>query len=82
HESGHVTIASAAKPGEAGRHESGHVTIASAAKPGEAGRHESGHVSGRPVWGVGIASSITIASLRAVVSAVNRASRTVEAPTT
>ncbi|TVS77741.1 alpha-isopropylmalate synthase regulatory domain-containing protein, partial [Mycobacterium helveticum] len=63
-------------------HESGHVTIASAAKPGEAGRHESGHVSGRPVWGVGIASSITIASLRAVVSAVNRASRTVEAPTT
>jgi 2-isopropylmalate synthase len=27
------------------------------------------------VWGVGIASSITTASLRAVVSAVNRAAR-------
>jgi 2-isopropylmalate synthase len=27
------------------------------------------------VWGVGIAPSITTASLRAVVSAVNRASR-------
>ncbi len=34
-----VAIASAAKPGEAGRHQSG-VAIASAAKPGEAGRHQ------------------------------------------
>jgi 2-isopropylmalate synthase len=32
-------------------------------------------VSGRTVWGVGIAPSITTASLRAVVSAVNRAAR-------
>jgi len=32
-------------------------------------------VGGRTVWGVGIATSITTASLRAVVSAVNRASR-------
>ena len=32
-------------------------------------------VNGRTVWGVGIAPSITTASLRAVVSAVNRASR-------
>ena len=31
-------------------------------------------VSGKTVWGVGIATSITTASLRAVVSAVNRAS--------
>jgi len=32
-------------------------------------------VNGETVWGVGIASSITVASLRAVVSAVNRAHR-------
>ncbi|MYR07882.1 2-isopropylmalate synthase [Gordonia sp. SID5947] len=32
-------------------------------------------VNGETVWGVGIASSITTASLRAVVSAVNRASQ-------
>jgi 2-isopropylmalate synthase len=32
-------------------------------------------VAGRTVWGVGIAPSITTASLRAVVSAVNRAAR-------
>jgi 2-isopropylmalate synthase len=51
------------------------VTIASAARPGGAGRHPSGPVHGRTVWGVGIAPSITTASLRAVVSAVNRASR-------
>jgi 2-isopropylmalate synthase len=50
------------------------VTTASAAKPGEAGRHPDSR-SGRTVWGVGIAPSITTASLRAVVSAVNRASR-------
>jgi 2-isopropylmalate synthase len=49
------------------------VPIASAAKPGEAGRHEISER--RTVWGVGIAPSITTASLRAVVSAVNRAAR-------
>ena len=32
-------------------------------------------VNGETVWGVGVASSITTASLRAVVSAVNRAHR-------
>ena len=32
-------------------------------------------VNGQTIWGVGIATSITTASLRAVVSAVNRASR-------
>ncbi|TDH48061.1 2-isopropylmalate synthase [Mycobacterium eburneum] len=46
--------------------------IASAAEPGEAGRPDG---QGRTVWGVGIATSITTASLRAVVSAVNRAAR-------
>jgi 2-isopropylmalate synthase len=51
------------------------VTIASPAQPGEAGRHPSVPVGGRTVWGVGIAPSITTASLRAVVSAVNRAAR-------
>ena len=38
-------------------------------------------VNGETVWGVGVASSITTASLRAVVSAVNRAHR-VAAPVT
>ncbi|MDT5205206.1 MAG: 2-isopropylmalate synthase [Mycobacterium sp.] len=47
-------------------------TIASAARPGEAGRPI---VERKTVWGVGIAPSITTASLRAVVSAVNRATR-------
>ncbi len=46
--------------------------IASAAEPGEAGVP---HGQEKTVWGVGIASSITTASLRAVVSAVNRAAR-------
>lgn len=46
--------------------------IASAAEPGEAGRTQE---QSNVVWGVGIASSITTASLRAVVSAVNRAAR-------
>ncbi|HEX5255978.1 MAG TPA: CaiB/BaiF CoA-transferase family protein [Mycobacterium sp.] len=36
-----VAIASAAKPGAAGRHQTG-VAIASAAKPGAAGRHQTG----------------------------------------
>ncbi|MFE0748950.1 2-isopropylmalate synthase [Gordonia sp. NPDC058843] len=38
-------------------------------------------VNGETVWGVGIASSITTASLRAVVSAVNRAYRVNSTPT-
>ncbi|MFT4397738.1 2-isopropylmalate synthase [Gordonia lacunae] len=37
-------------------------------------------VNGETVWGVGIASSITTASLRAVVSAVNRAYRVISVP--
>jgi 2-isopropylmalate synthase len=48
-------------------------TIASAAQPGEAGRPADSER--RTIWGVGIAPSITTASLRAVVSAINRASR-------
>jgi 2-isopropylmalate synthase len=51
------------------------VTIGSAAQPGEAGRRPPSPVGGQTVWGVGIAPSITTASLRAVVSAVNRAAR-------
>jgi len=35
-----VAIASAAKPGAAGRHQSNPAAIASAAKPGAAGRHQ------------------------------------------
>jgi 2-isopropylmalate synthase len=50
------------------------VATASSAKPNEAGQHPE--IPGaRTVWGVGIAPSITSASLRAVVSAVNRAAR-------
>ncbi|GAB83711.1 2-isopropylmalate synthase [Gordonia rubripertincta] len=37
-------------------------------------------VNGETVWGVGVASSITTASLRAVVSAVNRAYRVTSTP--
>jgi 2-isopropylmalate synthase len=50
------------------------VRIAGPAKPGDAGPHSEGPIA-RTVWGVGIAPSITTASLRAVVSAVNRAAR-------
>jgi 2-isopropylmalate synthase len=46
--------------------------IARTAQPDEAGRP---NVERQTVWGVGIAPSITTASLRAVVSAVNRATR-------
>jgi 2-isopropylmalate synthase len=63
-----VTIARAAEPGEAGRH-AGSEPIARAAEPGADSQR------GSTVWGVGIAPSITTASLRAVVSAVNRAAR-------
>jgi 2-isopropylmalate synthase len=41
----------------------------------QAAAYVEASVAGRTVWGVGIAPSITTASLRAVVSAVNRASR-------
>ncbi|OBI93150.1 2-isopropylmalate synthase [Mycobacterium sp. 1245805.9] len=41
----------------------------------QAAAYVEASVGGRTVWGVGIAPSITTASLRAVVSAVNRASR-------
>jgi 2-isopropylmalate synthase len=50
------------------------VRIAGPAKLGDAGPHPAGPIA-RTVWGVGIAPSITTASLRAVVSAVNRAAR-------
>jgi 2-isopropylmalate synthase len=50
------------------------VRIANLAQPGDAGPHPAGPIA-RTVWGVGIAPSITTASLRAVVSAVNRAAR-------
>jgi 2-isopropylmalate synthase len=50
------------------------LTTASATKPEKVGRHPESE--GRhTVWGVGVAPSITTASLRAVVSAVNRAAR-------
>jgi len=41
----------------------------------QAAAYVEASVNGKTVWGVGIAPSITTASLRAVVSAVNRASR-------
>jgi 2-isopropylmalate synthase len=67
-----VATGSAAKPGEPGRHPTDIVATGSATETGEPGRHPE--IPGaRTVWGVGIASSITTASLRAVVSAVNRA---------
>jgi 2-isopropylmalate synthase len=68
-----VRIANLAQPGEAGPHAES-PRIANLAQPGEAGPHPAGPIA-RTVWGVGIAPSITTASLRAVVSAVNRAAR-------
>ncbi len=47
----------------------------SAGEEAQAAAYVEASVGGRTVWGVGIATSITTASLRAVVSAVNRASR-------
>ena len=41
----------------------------------QAAAYVEASVDGKTVWGVGIATSITTASLRAVVSAVNRAAR-------
>jgi 2-isopropylmalate synthase len=47
----------------------------SAGEEAQAAAYVEASVNGRTVWGVGIATSITTASLRAVVSAVNRAAR-------
>ncbi|MBO0681069.1 2-isopropylmalate synthase [Mycolicibacterium sp. S2-37] len=47
----------------------------SAGEEAQAAAYVEASVGGVTVWGVGIATSITTASLRAVVSAVNRASR-------
>ncbi|MBW0015436.1 2-isopropylmalate synthase, partial [Mycobacterium sp.] len=47
----------------------------SAGDDAQAAAYVEASIGGRTVWGVGIAPSITTASLRAVVSAVNRASR-------
>jgi 2-isopropylmalate synthase len=46
----------------------------SAGDDAQAAAYVEASIAGRTVWGVGIAPSITTASLRAVVSAVNRAS--------
>jgi 2-isopropylmalate synthase len=47
----------------------------SAGEEAQAAAYVEASVGGKTVWGVGIATSITTASLRAVVSAVNRAAR-------
>ncbi len=47
----------------------------SAGEEAQAAAYVEASVGGKTVWGVGIATSITTASLRAVVSAANRASR-------
>lgn len=47
----------------------------SAGEEAQAAAYVEASIGGNTVWGVGIAPSITTASLRAVVSAVNRASR-------
>ncbi|KUI41114.1 2-isopropylmalate synthase [Mycobacterium sp. IS-1590] len=47
----------------------------SAGEEAQAAAYVEASINGNTVWGVGIAPSITTASLRAVVSAVNRASR-------
>jgi 2-isopropylmalate synthase len=49
----------------------------SAGEEAQAAAYVEADVDGKTVWGVGIATSITTASLRAVVSAVNRAARLV-----
>lgn len=48
----------------------------SAGEEAQAAAYVEAQIGGNTVWGVGIAPSITTASLRAVVSAVNRAART------
>jgi 2-isopropylmalate synthase len=52
----------------------------SAGDDAQAAAYVEASVDGQTVWGVGIAPSLTTASLRAVVSAVNRASRDSAAP--
>ncbi|WP_061001433.1 2-isopropylmalate synthase [Mycolicibacterium mucogenicum] len=47
----------------------------SAGEEAQAAAYVEASIGGKTVWGVGIAPSITTASLRAVVSAVNRAAR-------
>ena len=47
----------------------------SAGEEAKAAAYVEASVNGQTIWGVGIATSITTASLRAVVSAVNRAAR-------
>jgi 2-isopropylmalate synthase len=47
----------------------------SAGEEAKAAAYVEASIGGKTVWGVGIATSITTASLRAVVSAVNRAAR-------
>jgi 2-isopropylmalate synthase len=47
----------------------------SSGEEAQAAAYVEASVNGQTIWGVGIATSITTASLRAVVSAVNRASR-------
>ncbi|CAJ1494984.1 2-isopropylmalate synthase [[Mycobacterium] burgundiense] len=47
----------------------------SAGEEAQAAAYVEASIGGQTVWGVGIATSITTASLRAVVSAVNRAAR-------
>ncbi|HSA41028.1 MAG TPA: alpha-isopropylmalate synthase regulatory domain-containing protein, partial [Mycobacterium sp.] len=47
----------------------------SAGEEAQAAAYVEANIGGKTVWGVGIAPSITTASLRAVVSAVNRAAR-------
>ncbi|WP_370333668.1 2-isopropylmalate synthase [Mycolicibacterium hippocampi] len=47
----------------------------SAGEEAKAAAYVEASIDGKTVWGVGIATSITTASLRAVVSAVNRAAR-------
>ena len=47
----------------------------SAGEEAQAAAYVEASVNGQTIWGVGIATSITTASLRAVVSAVNRAAR-------
>ena len=52
----------------------------SSGEEAQAAAYVEASIGGRTVWGVGIATSITTASLRAVVSAVNRAARLAHAP--
>ncbi|OBF20957.1 2-isopropylmalate synthase [Mycobacterium sp. ACS4331] len=47
----------------------------SSGEEAQAAAYVEASIDGKTVWGVGIATSITTASLRAVVSAVNRAAR-------